>query len=436
MRTEPWLCVFSLSLALQIPGAEPESSHDRERAQGWRGDIDFLQAAVAREHYLFRTNPPPGEFSKLAGELKGAVAEWNDLRVLVELQRLMATLGDGHCYVTPSPKFLQRLNGPPEELPLRLHGFPDGLYVIDANPGLEDWIGWRITRIGFISSEDALRRVADYIAKDNPYGGRWQSPMFLGYPGYLEAIGCIGAGSREIALEFTRADGTEATASVAFAPMSMTPRLPLVPSRVRGTSAVPLHLRQISSNYWFDAVPGREAVYVQFNQVRDSPDESIEAFAARLDGELRRLRPRLLAMDVRYNGGGNADLLPPLIQVLRDFEARELNGKAVVLIGPRTFSAAQIFISILDRDTQAIFAGEPSGSKPNFVGEHNPVELPWSGVIANISNLRHEIIPGDPREWIEPEIKVELSSRDYFANRDPVLETVLLRYAGPDKQGN
>lgn len=34
-------------------------------------------------------------------------------------------------------------------------------------------------------------------------------------------------------------------------------------------------------------------------------------------------------------------------------------------------------------------------------------------------------ILGDQRQWIEPDIRVELSSQDYFANRDPVLERVL-----------
>lgn len=79
----------------------------------------------------------------------------------------------------------------------------------------------------------------------------------------------------------------------------------------------------------------------------------------------------------------------------------------------------------MNRDTKAIFAGEPSSSKPNFVGEENEIIFPWSGASGSISNRYHETIPGDQRVWIEPQIKVELSSRDYFSNRDVVLEKVL-----------
>ncbi|MBI2928607.1 MAG: hypothetical protein HYY24_23305 [Verrucomicrobia bacterium] len=53
---------------------------------------------------------------------------------------------------------------------------------------------------------------------------------------------------------------------------------------------------------------------------------------------------------------------------------------------------------------KAVFAREPSGAKPNFVGGENPVKLPRSGAVANIANHHHETIPGDTREWIEPEI--------------------------------
>jgi hypothetical protein len=135
-----------------------------------------------------------------------------------------------------------------------------------------------------------------------------------------------------------------------------------------------------------------------------------------------------LIIDVRHNNGGNADLLPPLMHVLKNFEASNPKSRMVVITGRNTFSAAQIFINQMNRDTRAIFAGEPSSSKPNFVGEENEIVFPWSGAVGSISNRYHESIPGDKRVWIEPQIKVELSSADYFANRDPVLVEIFGQY--------
>ena len=170
------------------------------------------------------------------------------------------------------------------------------------------------------------------------------------------------------------------------------------------------------------------AFIFQFNQVMDSPDESLEAFSTRLDAALRSLThgcllltlasmvEATLACDPSCERSRNLNI------VIR--QQIWLSSSALA----RRPTARRMFISILDRELKPVFTGEPSGSKPNFVGEENPVELPWSGVMANISNRYHETIPGDTREWIEPEIKVELSSRDYFQNLDPVLESVLTRF--------
>jgi C-terminal processing protease CtpA/Prc len=84
-----------------------------------------------------------------------------------------------------------------------------------------------------------------------------------------------------------------------------------------------------------------------------------------------------------------------------------------------------VFVNALDRYTSAVFAGEPSGSRPNFVGESAPTTLPYSGLQMTISTRYHQTDDQDQRTWIAPKIPVELSSEEYFANRDPVLDAVL-----------
>ena len=111
-----------------------------------------------------------------------------------------------------------------------------------------------------------------------------------------------------------------------------------------------------------------------------------------------------------------------------NFEHNRPDAKIVILTGRNTFSAAQIFISLMNKNTHALFAGEPSSSKPNFVGEENYSMLPWSGAIVSISNKYHESIPGDKREWIAPDYPVLLSSKEYFRNQHPVLDFILKKF--------
>jgi len=114
-----------------------------------------------------------------------------------------------------------------------------------------------------------------------------------------------------------------------------------------------------------------------------------------------------------------------LVTALHNYELTRRDARIYVLMGRNTFSAAQFFLGRMDRETNARFVGEPSSSRPNFVGEESPVQLPWSGAIGSISDQYHESIPGDTREWIAPVIRYDPSARDYFANRDPLLDMVL-----------
>ena len=436
-RRWPWAlllaCAFGRTHLATVEAHAAEPGRLDDRVQGWRSDTDFLLDAIKREHYVFRGKPLPVACQRIADELKSSVGTMSDERAAAELLRLMATLGDGHCYIAPSDA--SRAKMPFKQLPLRLYRFSDGLFVIDADVRHEHWIGRQITRLGPVSTEDALRRVVDYVPSDNPHTGKVFGPIFCGYRGVLEALG-LRAGADDIAIEFIGANKEPAEERVSFVAqrkLSQAERK-LVPSRLAAAPPPPLYLRHAKDVSWIESIPEQDAIYVQLNQVWDAPQESLADLSERLDGLLRRKRPQLLVVDLRHNNGGDASLLDPLMVTFESFERRDPAAKLVVLIGPHTFSAAQILISQLDSDTNAVFAGEPSGSKPNFVGEDNVVELPWSHLGASISNRYHESIPGDTRMWIEPALKLELSSQDYFANRDPVLDAVWARWGRRDRR--
>src|SRR3954470_9104169 len=105
----------------------------------------------------------------------------------------------------------------------------------------------------------------------------------------------------------------------------------------------------------------------------DSPRETLPSFAKRLGDHVQETKPRAIIVDVRHNNGGNLTLLPPLLSVFREYEAAHKDGRIYVLMGRNTFSAAQFFLGEMDRYTNAKFAGEPSSSRPNFVGEETGV---------------------------------------------------------------
>jgi hypothetical protein len=395
-----------------------------DRLKGWSADIDFLLDQAGKQHYVYKSKPLPKKMVEGAAALKKSIPNFSDERMLAELQRLISNLGDGHSYVLPFGA--ERVHS--TWLPVRFYLFSDGLFIIDAQPGNEQWIGARVERIGGITTTEAMSRVGAMMSEDNSMGTVWIGPILLGFRGVLEAIEAAPA-SNTIELSLVDASGRKQKASLACLPVPRMRGLPkLIASKSPHAEAPPLYLSNVSTNYWFKEISGGRAIYFQFNQVADADGENLSAYAHRLDEALTAKPPQFLMIDVRHNNGGNADLLPPLLETLKKFESGNPQAKIVVITGRNTFSAAQILINLMSRDTKAIFAGEPSSSKPNFVGEENQIVFPWSGGMGSISNRYHESMPGDNRQWIEPQIKVDFSSRDYFAGRDPVLETVLTRY--------
>ena len=371
------------------------------------------------QHYVYRSKPLPDALVKAAAALSSNVPHYSDDRMLFEMQRLAALVGDGHTYIIPVGARV----APGRALPVRFYLFSNGLFIVDAQPGWERWIGSRLERIGTASDTRLLAYLKPAISADNPHMWRWIGPPFLNLRGAIEL-----ATDRRIGDSLTVVLRNRANRAVRVSmPMLPPPRMQGVPKlvapKVPGVSP-PLWLRDVARNYMIEPLPDR-VLYVQFNQVVDAPDESLAQFAARLDGEISRTRPQAIVLDVRHNNGGNSHLFPPLVEVLWRYDAASPSHGLFVLTGRNTFSAAQNFIAQIDKRTRAVFVGEPSSSKPNFVGEENEVVLPWSGAVGSISNRYHENIPGDTRPWIPIDIPVELSSADYFGGKDPVLTAAL-----------
>ena len=106
--------------------------------------------------------------------------------------------------------------------------------------------------------------------------------------------------------------------------------------------------------------------------------------------------------------------------------ADEAGVRLVVITGRNTFSAASLFAAHLERDTDAVFVGEPMGGSPNLYGNPRDFTLPYSGIVVGVATQWFVgSTPGDPRLTIEPDVPVALTSADYFAGRDPALDAAM-----------
>ncbi|MDG4826911.1 tetratricopeptide repeat protein [Asanoa sp. WMMD1127] len=368
-------------------------------AAGWPEDLSFFAHEVKRRS---RASVPP-DFDAAVAKLATA----NDAQMLVELSRLVATLADGHARVEP-PADRHDLH---MAVPIKVEHFVEGLFVTAAAPEHHGILGAQVVALDGVGVDEAIKRMGEIVARDNPQGALAGITRKLPRTTLLHALG-IARSPDELTLTLhQRQDVTLRASPIGKADSDARPCppgwrwLPALQS-----SPLPLHLRNVQSAHWHERQDDG-LVYAQINTMVEPLDELAALFET---------RPGRLVLDLRWNEGGNTFHTMPLLHKLIAYD-----GELFVVIGRHTLSAAQNFATFLADHTDAVFVGEPTGSRPNFVGETAPFTLPHSRFEVNVSDLYWQSSwPMDHRIWIAPDIYAPPTFEAYAANRDPALEAV------------
>jgi hypothetical protein len=396
------------------------------RDEGWRADLAFWAREVKRRAYApFRELPEP-EFDAAVARLAEDVPGLSDFQILAGMMRLLRPLGDGHAFVLPA----QDHQDAQMALPVKFYRFTEGLFVTAATEAYRQLIGAQVIAVDGHPVDEVLATVEPLISRDNDQQVTWLGPEVLRWTPLIHALGLITDPGQAT---LTVRSGDQATATVTVKPVTdpytnlTGPRPPgwiSLPDTV--AAPMPLYLRNSDAPYWFEYLPGSAAVYFQFNAVRDQPLEAITAFCERMFTFIDHQPVSKLVIDLRWNGGGNTCLVQPLLHRLTGCTKINQRGCLYVIIGRQTFSAAQNTATAIERETDAIFAGEPTGSRPNFTGETIPFTLPYSKTLANVADLYWQTSwPMDHRPWIAPELYTPPTFEAYSQNRDPAMEAIL-----------
>jgi Peptidase family S41/Tetratricopeptide repeat len=388
---------------------------DLTREERWLRDIAFLRDRVARLHFDpdFRTSA--AELDAYLESLIGDLPALSDAQIVARLRLFMGRVGSGHDALFVNAGQI----GAPDVFAFRCYFFTDGLYIIEAED--ESLIGARIDAFGRTPTRAALGIVTEAIARDNNMGGLWSGPRYLVMPVMLEALGIIDDAS-DATITITDRSGAQRVVS----PRRVSPGSVFGPALAAPPGVdPPLYLSRLSTPYWTTRLEGGRVLYAQVNGMFNGPDESFTAFVERLQREAAQSDVRDLVLDLRHNAGGNDYLAKRLLRVLVYFDADPDKGELYVLIGRGTYSAGQIFVTMLEALSDAILVGEQTSSRPNFIGRTGNFTLPYSGLSGFISSeLSQNSDPEDHRIWTAPDIPVGVSSQDFFAGADPALDAV------------
>lgn len=295
-------------------------------------------------------------------------------------------------------------------------------------------MGAKVLKIGKYDTDRAFAEVEKMIGHENEQGARYWAQHLLAMPEVLHGLG-ITRTADEVPLTLDGGRGEERITLHAFAPVEIMAgdtatlfnrRKDWVDMRDLGGAPDPLWLSRTSEAFYFVHVGN--VLYVQVNQVADKPEEKLAQFSQRLHDEIFTTKPEKVAIDLRLNRGGDGTLISPLIRSFIQCEEIDRKGRLFAIIGPATFSAAQMLADALEKYTNVTFVGEPTGSKGNAYGDSRTITLPNSHITVRAAIYYwQDWHPLDTRDAIAPQIPAALTAADYANNVDPALGAIKSR---------
>jgi hypothetical protein len=358
-----------------------------------------------------------------------------DEEMIVGLARAVALAGNAHTRL-----YLLRNRTELRRLPVRVWWFSDGLFVVRARSGYEELLGARLLRICGRQVEEVRRAVRPLYAGNDSWAA-YISGYTMTSPEVLAGLGICPRGAAPV-VSFVARDGRRGERALEPLPprisdqpveawWDISPRHegvqgPWLSAIAADTAALPLYLRDPLHPYWARYLAAGRTLYIQHNRAVEMESEPMAAFTERVLGLLSSQPVEKVVVDERFDTGGNLEIAQPLMR-------RLATGRA-------TFSAGLTAVAQLREWAGAAIVGEAAGEGlDDFWAEGGNLRMPNSGLTLHFGDRVHSYAlrkthPRSPYTALElhadrvtPTVRVRMTSRDYFAGRDPALEAILRR---------
>jgi hypothetical protein len=393
-----------------------------DRREQWICDLDFLARRLREAHWRPFHRITESQFETQVERIRQSIEQSTDDQLWLAVQALLVSIGDGHTTIV-SDYFLHRhgeVGYDLKFLPIGLFWFDDGVRIVETTDSLRRFLGSRVVAIGDTTVEQVIKVVDTYTSRDNDWGARWGIANALTD---VRLLTRLGLGDRNRGIQYTLEMGDGTTCSVIFPPGGLDVLKRITLAETSGQPVAPSYKAKEKRLF---LAPIKSTLYVRIDAITDTPEESFAEFTERIFRTGDSVGAKRLVLDLRDNPGGSGHLARDLLHRLIASPKFNVPGSLYVLVGRKTFSAAMALAAQLEFHTAARFVGEPTGSRPNFVGESSIIRLPYSDLHISISSRYHQNgASNDERLWIAPDIPAGPTFEDMQGGRDRALELVL-----------
>lgn len=400
-------------------GGQMESSDGQTQApaltvEQMKEDLDTLCDTLEKKHKNMYANVSKEEFLAAKTAVEDRLHTLSPAQFYFELKALVAMVGDAHTDMgfMGYDKY-EYLTG----IPFAIGKLSDEWYLLITDKEREEWLGSQVLAVNGVEIEKLRERAKAIISHENE---AWVNQKLSNTINFKEALEWLDApGEEEGAVLTLQKYGETKSQEICF---------PYYPGQGLFEAEIvsfPSYQYPTAPQgiYWANALSD-EAYYIQYNQCVEAPDLPMKDFAAAVKQELESGSYKKVLVDLRYNSGGNSNVINPLLGCLQEMR-REKDLQFYTLIGERTFSSGIMNAIQLKRTLLSELVGEPTGGNVNGYGEILNFELPNLPVKVTYSTKYFAMDLSYDKDSLYPDIEVRQSMENELAGVDYPVEMIL-----------
>ena len=403
----------------------------------WQEDLRYLQATIHTKYSNLFYNVTSQQFDSAVSKMIAELHGMDESEFLAGIGKIMAMFHIGH---TQAGYLFQNMNRQHSGnnsgmqfpfIPIEFYMFSDGFYVKSVANRYRELVGAKIIEIGQLPTAKALEKLRPYVNYENEQGFISNAPFYLRFPKLLFIAG-ISASKDKLRIKYEKSNQIKETYLDVDHNSTMifkTTGLESIPEWTDASdlseNPVPLWKQDGTKYRNLAYVPETKTCYIRHSVTLNDKEQTIKDFFNKAYDFVEKNDIAKLVLDVRTNGGGNNQLIKPIITGIIQLKKINQKGKFFCIIGRRTFSACQNLVNELERYTEVIFVGEPTSENVNFYGDTRAETLPNSKVQVFCSWLWWQNSdPRDFRKFTAPQLAVDMDFNDYANNIDPVMKAI------------
>lgn len=390
-------------------------SNELSRDERWREDVRFYAAELPKRHKNLFFQLSKNDFEREVKILEERVPKMSDDEIYFALMRITAAVGDGHTgvgfYQLPTSRF-----------PFRFTHYREGWFVTRTTDEYKQALGARLVQIGDVKVERAVQLLNDLVAADNEFNRIGRMSFFLNWAQALQTKGIL---KRSNPGKFVFLDPNGRRFSLDVRPVVGDDWSKVEWREVLDKTKLPLALKNVEQNYWFEYLPDAKTLYLAYNKCENDPKKPFDEFVEELFGVVDAQPTQKFIIDLRRNGGGSSRVLRPLADELQKRPQLIEKGKLFALVSRGTFSSGFMNAIQLRDFLGALWVGTPPGQRPTNYGEMLKLELPHSKIEITYSIKFFEFVKDSKLPYVPVDIAVEPAFADYQQGRDTVLQAAL-----------